>query len=1217
MVKRVLRAAVFVVSISCFVSTSTYAFFDFFSTEGIKTLAESGRRVEMAFNAGSPEARKEQLKGLEAQLKTIRAEEETAVKVLEALKKKIEDELADSRDRVKKRDTDISEIIGKRISVLSDREQNVEASIAAWKSLDDCIISNISLISESIERLSGEQSEAPATYSLNDLSGAEKRLETASDSLKSAFSKREALSKQKDSETEKITAIKKDLELALKEDEQSLKKIKAGGEEAEEDEPSKKASEEQQKLSTEKILHTKEKIQLADLRKRLITIETDYVDNQIDIERERAAFWRMNISEIRKRLVVHKGDKDDAFAEFSDAEAKAIVAKEEIAPEEAKNRSARDGLAKKLEELNGVLRGIKAESGEDDPEGYLTKLKMKHTSHSMGVLDKERAFMELKRSIVDVELLVEKLKRDAVAIRYDLQQKGIDFSNRIDGLKNDKNKLDTEIRATGSKLDEATSALSAFNQDLELLKKEKEGFVESGGKIFGNKTPKHKEANSLFTSIEESIRKKIVSVQEYIALFPDLTQKQDMLATRYDSFVRELELRRVEVDLWARSPRAISLLSLSRAAIESEDFLLRVLFWGTYRVFSPSHLVQAFGGATIPFLFGLLLFLFLFFLSYFSIYALLRDFLLPYLRYLVSVQHGRVGFLWGNIVSSVVEFVCERFYIIFPWMFLATHFIFEVQYFGFSVSMGEPYLEAAFYLVSIPILCYLSAHLLVVLKSLNQRLSFFFFAEKTQGKFLLLATSLFYTGSVILPLRAAFLSYGARYTNVPSVLLAAYSLIFIIAVLLCVSKDDILNLIPPSNKFFIFLRSKIDDYYYPVFVFLMGLFILSNPYVGYGHLSWYLLFVVPISFFVIIGAFALHHNLRKWVLVFFMEETDDDLTNRFEHAKMYYGFFVVTTFIGLCLLAFGIIAKIWGFAFNLTMLWSNLSDEWVLRLGPNQKLGVVEVFSFCGYLLGGYVFSSLVHRFILNKIYDIFRTEPGAQNTITRIFHYVILVVFVFVGFIAINLSQVVWPLAVSILLGVAFGLRDQLSDLFAGILILLERQIEIGHFIETPEVRGTVHKISVRSTIVRTARNFFVVIPNRDLISKIITNWGAGRFSVGFELSVAADYRSDPDKVIDIIRRVLLDHQLVLRVPAPAIRLEEFAESGVTYFVRAFVGIRRVREQWEVASDIRIALHKEFAANGVIFPYPQRVLHAANSIKEPLMKFKFDAGANEQQPAE
>jgi small-conductance mechanosensitive channel len=84
----------------------------------------------------------------------------------------------------------------------------------------------------------------------------------------------------------------------------------------------------------------------------------------------------------------------------------------------------------------------------------------------------------------------------------------------------------------------------------------------------------------------------------------------------------------------------------------------------------------------------------------------------------------------------------------------------------------------------------------------------------------------------------------------------------------------------------------------------------------------------------------------------------------------------------------------------------------------------------------------------------------------------------------------------------------------------------------------------------------------------------------------------------------------LVLRVPAAVIRLENFMPSGADYFVRGFISIRKVREQWEVASDLRVALYKLFREKGVVFPYPKMVLYQNQNKPddaESFFKFNFD----------
>ena len=239
-------------------------------------------------------------------------------------------------------------------------------------------------------------------------------------------------------------------------------------------------------------------------------------------------------------------------------------------------------------------------------------------------------------------------------------------------------------------------------------------------------------------------------------------------------------------------------------------------------------------------------------------------------------------------------------------------------------------------------------------------------------------------------------------------------------------------------------------------------------------------------------------------------------------------------------------------------------------------------------------------KFVFNKLFDIFRTEPGAQNTMFRIAHYIINSVAFILGFAAIQLKDFIVLIGSFLAVGIGFSLKDLAADYVSGLFILIERPIEIGNFIELEDhTLGTVQKISARATTIRTARNFSVIVPNKDLVSKKLINWGHGRMSVGFELKMLFDYGQDYELIKEVLQKTIEAHEAILRVPRITIRLEEFASNGVRFFVRAFVSSRKVRDHWQVSSEIRFKLISAFRENNITLAYPQIVVHNALYSKE------------------
>jgi small-conductance mechanosensitive channel len=360
---------------------------------------------------------------------------------------------------------------------------------------------------------------------------------------------------------------------------------------------------------------------------------------------------------------------------------------------------------------------------------------------------------------------------------------------------------------------------------------------------------------------------------------------------------------------------------------------------------------------------------------------------------------------------------------------------------------------------------------------------------------------------------------------------------------------------------------------------------LSNPYIGYSNLAVFLAFAFPSSIFIIYGVFVAHFYIRKYAIFLFMKESDEEVSDKFEHAKTYYGFFVIFSFLLLLLASIILIARIWGGDFTPIDLWRLLSETLVLPIGIDRKLGFVQLISLILFIVGGFFTSSLIHRFVLNKLFDILKTEPGTQNTISKIFHYIIVSLSILLGFVSIHLEQVIWYIGTLLAVGLGLALKDILTDYVSGFFVLIERPIEIGSYIRVdnnPDLQGTVQKIDARTTTIMNRLNHSVILSNKDLVTKVISNWSKGRFAVGFEIKVSIDYKSNIDEVKKTLIEVLQSNPTILRVPNILVRLEDFEEHALYFLVRAFISARRVQEQWNIAALLREDIFKAFREKGI-----------------------------------
>lgn len=182
--------------------------------------------------------------------------------------------------------------------------------------------------------------------------------------------------------------------------------------------------------------------------------------------------------------------------------------------------------------------------------------------------------------------------------------------------------------------------------------------------------------------------------------------------------------------------------------------------------------------------------------------------------------------------------------------------------------------------------------------------------------------------------------------------------------------------------------------------------------------------------------------------------------------------------------------------------------------------------------------------------------------------------------------------------IGVGFGMQSIFSNFISGIIILLEKPLKLGDRIEVGEVSGNVHSISVRATTIITNDNVSIIIPNSDFITKQVTNWSHSGSSVRISISVAVSYDSDPEIVEKLLLRVADNEPGVLKNPVPKVRLEEFGESGLKFSLLVWTSEYNDRKG-ALRSLLNFSVLKEFKAQRIQIPFPQRDIHILNKTTE------------------
>lgn len=183
---------------------------------------------------------------------------------------------------------------------------------------------------------------------------------------------------------------------------------------------------------------------------------------------------------------------------------------------------------------------------------------------------------------------------------------------------------------------------------------------------------------------------------------------------------------------------------------------------------------------------------------------------------------------------------------------------------------------------------------------------------------------------------------------------------------------------------------------------------------------------------------------------------------------------------------------------------------------------------------------------------------------------------------------------------GLGFGLQKTVANLFAGVLILMDRSIKPGDIIEVGGTYGWVNALSGRYVSVATRDGIEHLIPNEDFITQRVANWSYTNDEVRLKTAIGISYDSDLRQAMELAVQAALENKRTLQAPKPLCVIKEFGNSSINLELRLWIkdprnGITNVR------SEVMLAIWDKFREAGVRFPYPQRDVHLSASEAIPV----------------
>lgn len=190
--------------------------------------------------------------------------------------------------------------------------------------------------------------------------------------------------------------------------------------------------------------------------------------------------------------------------------------------------------------------------------------------------------------------------------------------------------------------------------------------------------------------------------------------------------------------------------------------------------------------------------------------------------------------------------------------------------------------------------------------------------------------------------------------------------------------------------------------------------------------------------------------------------------------------------------------------------------------------------------------------------------------------------------------------------LGVSLAAKDTLSNLIAGLLLIIDRPFQVGDRIElwnAPTETGSwgdVIEIGLRATKIRNPDNLIIVVPNNEIMRRDIINYTASGSHIRLRIPIGIAYNADAEKAKELIIEVAKSTDGVKATPEPAVITRKFGESSIDLELR--VWIREARDRRAIGDAIGDQVKKKFDQHGIEIPFPRRDIVVRTEGGEPTL---------------
>jgi len=261
-----------------------------------------------------------------------------------------------------------------------------------------------------------------------------------------------------------------------------------------------------------------------------------------------------------------------------------------------------------------------------------------------------------------------------------------------------------------------------------------------------------------------------------------------------------------------------------------------------------------------------------------------------------------------------------------------------------------------------------------------------------------------------------------------------------------------------------------------------------------------------------------------------------------------------------------------------------------------------SIFIFFGILVFSGIISQVVSFLASDPATGTGKSKSGGLGSWMLLIRITIITLGVMLAFVSAGIPMDKFAIILGALsVGIGFGLQTLINNLVSGVIIALEKPINVGDIVEITGQVGKMKSIGIRSSVVTTWDGADVIIPNGDLLNQHLINWTLGSTRRRYVLDLGVAYGTDLQKTTQLLLDLMHKDHRILKHPEPVVLVNEFASSSVDMSLKFWVGHFSIG--FDVKSDLILAIDVLFREHGIVIPFPQQDVHIRSNTDLPEIK--------------